>query len=182
MSLREVARRVGVSHAAPAHHFGDKAGLFTALATEGFALLACAVRAASADDPEGQREESLVNAAVAYVRFATTNRGHFEIMWRGDLIDADEPAYLEAAADAFDALVASVRAHQAAGWAAGRDPKQLTVSAWALVHGLATLHNAGALGWVTGGQQVEDVAREVTGLVTTAFANGSATDPPPRHR
>ena len=169
VSLREIARKVGVSHAAPAHHFGDKAGLFTALATEGFELLGTAVRGETVKDPEGTRSVSLVDAGVAYIRFATTYRGHFEVMWRTDLLRADDPAYIEAAARAFDALVDAVNLHQAAGWAPGRDPMELTIHSWALVHGLATLHNAGALAWATGDRSVEEVARSVTAMVTHAF-------------
>src|SRR5215210_5327 len=59
LSLRELARAAGVSHAAPAHHFTDRRGLFTALATEGFAMLAGALKAAR---PE------FLDAALAYVR------------------------------------------------------------------------------------------------------------------
>ncbi len=50
LSLRDLARRAGVSHAAPAHHFGDKAGLLTALAAEGFDLLADSADRGRADD------------------------------------------------------------------------------------------------------------------------------------
>lgn len=171
VSLREVARRVGVSHAAPAHHFGDKAGLFTALATEGFDALRTAVDAVVAGDPDGTDRSVLVEAGVAYVRFATTHRGHFEVMWRGDLLRTDDPRYLQAAADAFGVLVAAVRAHQSAGWAPGRDPRELTLASWAMVHGLATLHNAGALAVVVG-DPPEVIARAVVAIHTDALEAG----------
>src|ERR1700716_2165854 len=64
LSLRDVARRAGVSHAAPAHHFGDKAGVLTAIATEGFELLAAATGAAT------KQSGSLIEGGMAYIRFA----------------------------------------------------------------------------------------------------------------
>src|SRR3954451_21225511 len=75
LSLRDVARRAGVSHAAPAHHFGDKAGVLTAIATEGFELLAGATRAASGD---------LLDRGLAYIRFAVEHPAHYEVMFRPD--------------------------------------------------------------------------------------------------
>ena len=85
ISLRDLARRAGVSHAAPAHHFGDKAGLLTALAVEGYDMLADAVIAAH------RRTGDLVETGVAYVRFAVDHRAHFEVMFRPDLYRADDP-------------------------------------------------------------------------------------------
>src|ERR1700710_1005930 len=67
ISLRELARAAGVSHAAPAHHFTDRRGLFTALATEGYQLLAAALADA---------RPMFVDAARAYVRFALAHRRH----------------------------------------------------------------------------------------------------------
>src|SRR5712692_4005403 len=74
LSMREIARRAGVSHAAPAHHFGDKAGIFTAIATEGYRLIAEATsRVAVGDD-------ALLQGGLAYVLFALSHRAHFEVM------------------------------------------------------------------------------------------------------
>src|SRR6195256_5650444 len=72
VSLRELARNAGVSHAAPAHHFTDRRGLFTALAAEGFSLLAEALLRARGD---------FANAALAYVRFAIDHPGHYAVMF-----------------------------------------------------------------------------------------------------
>src|SRR4051794_27469541 len=67
LSMREIARRAGVSHAAPAHHFGDKAGIFTAIATEGYRLITEATSAAAVGDG------ALVQGGLAYVQFALTH-------------------------------------------------------------------------------------------------------------
>src|ERR1700750_454713 len=79
MSLREVARRAGVSHAAAAYHFGDKAGLLTAVAAEGYPMLTEDLRSAR-DTSSG-----LLEVGVAYVRFAVSHRPHFEVMYRPEL-------------------------------------------------------------------------------------------------
>src|SRR5690242_20720308 len=93
VSLRELARAAGVSHAAPAHHFTDRRGLFTALATEGFQLLAAALVEA---------RPQFSDAALAYVRFALEHPGHYQVMFNKSLLDGSdaELAAAEAAAGA----------------------------------------------------------------------------------
>ncbi|MCP2032696.1 AcrR family transcriptional regulator [Okibacterium sp. HSC-33S16] len=136
VSLRDLARRIGVSHAAPAHHFGDKEGLFTAVATEGYTLLA---------DELGQVEPAsdFVELSVAYVRFAVDHEAHFEVMFRPDLFHNDDPALVTARNRSRSALfrgVASLPPERRGG-----DTILTNVSAWAFVHGFATLWLQGAL-------------------------------------
>ena len=73
LSLRDLARRTGVSHAAPAHHFGDKAGLLTAVAADGFRRLAATLGEAY------RATGSFLEVGVAYARFAVTHRGGDEL-------------------------------------------------------------------------------------------------------
>jgi tetracycline repressor-like protein len=87
VSLRDLARRAGVSHAAPAHHFGDKAGLLTAVATDGFRRLAATLRETY------QATGSFLEVGVAYVRFAVTHRAHFEVMFRPELYAPTTPSW-----------------------------------------------------------------------------------------
>ena len=89
VSMREIARRAGVTHAALAYQFGDKSGLFTAVATEGFRLAAAAIGPA-ATGPEG-----FLNGGMAYVMFALTHPGHYEVMFRPDLYGDDDPNLIE---------------------------------------------------------------------------------------
>ncbi|WP_418606964.1 TetR/AcrR family transcriptional regulator [Georgenia sp. SUBG003] len=98
LSMRDLARRAGVSHAAPAHHFGDKAGLLTAVAAEGYDLLARVLVDAQ------HRTGDFLELGVAYVRFAVEHRAHFEVMFRPDLYHPDDPELLAARERAGEAL------------------------------------------------------------------------------
>ncbi|WP_018786111.1 TetR/AcrR family transcriptional regulator [Micromonospora sp. CNB394] len=130
LSLRELARRAGVSHAAPAHHFGDKAGLLTAFATQGFDLLADALRQAGDD---------LLDTGVAYVGFAVRHRAHFDVMFRPELYRAGDPELAAARARSGELLRGGVSRHT------GREPDADALAAWSIVHGFATLWLSGAL-------------------------------------
>jgi AcrR family transcriptional regulator len=137
LSLRDLARRAGVSHAAPAHHFGDKAGVLTALAAEGYDLLADALLEAHA------RTGEFLEVGVAYVRFAIDCRSHFEVMYRPDLYDPADPAVHVARNRAGMALYSG--AATVPGRPADVDTQVAGVAAWSLVHGFASLWLHGAL-------------------------------------
>lgn len=136
-SLRSVAKRAGVSHAAPAHHFGDVQGLLTALAAEGFRqfLAAQAAREAVAEnDPAAQ----LVAAGLGYVDFAIARPALFRLLWqseRPDFMDADLG---QAARAAYQHLVDQVMA-------TGGQSTADEAAAWAVAHGLADLLASGRL-------------------------------------
>lgn len=148
LSLRAVARQVGVSHAAPKHHFDDKTALLTAIAVEGFVGLGEAL-ADAADDAPGP-VDGLIAAGQAYVRFSVEHPGHFRVMWRNDLLDQSD-AHLEAAArETFGVLSGMVVAAQATGWADGHDVAELATLLWSAVHGLAQLYLDGPLGDMIG--------------------------------
>lgn len=92
-SLREVSRRAGVSHAAPAHHFGDSRGLLTELAIDAFRCLVTALAAAEGrtQDPT----ERLTALAKAYLEVTQTFGAQCTIMFRSDLVDTEHPTYQE---------------------------------------------------------------------------------------
>ena len=130
VSLRDLARRTGVSHAAPAHHFGDKAGLLTAVAADGFRRLAATLRETY------QATGSFLEVGVAYVRFAVTHRAHFEVMFRPELYRTDDPELVRAREQARALLYPPAAEAANEG---GADDVRAAVAAWSLVHGLATL-------------------------------------------
>lgn len=162
VSIREVARRSRVSHAAPAHHFGNKSGLLTAFATQGFDRLAETMTAEIAASRATAPPDQLAAMGRGYVRFAIENPQHFAIMFREDLLDARNHAYGRAARRAYDPLLAIVRAAADQGILEG-DPLIAAVSAWALVHGLATL-------WISGHMQERTVASEPDRLAEAVTA------------
>ncbi|MFS8096800.1 TetR/AcrR family transcriptional regulator [Lentzea alba] len=155
VSLRDLARRVGVSHAGPVHHFKDKAGLLTALATEGFALLADTLTATI------DRTDSFAEMGVAYVRFAVEHKAHFEVMFRPDLHHPDDPALTEARERAGAALSAGV---ENVGEERTGPQRVAGVAAWSLVHGLATLSNTGNIDPALG-SDLGALAQQVTVLL-----------------
>jgi AcrR family transcriptional regulator len=132
LSLRDLARRAGVSHAGPTHHFRDKPGLLTALATEGYDLLTATLTAVRPDTG------SLLELGVAYVGFAAAHRAYFEVMFRPDLYRADDVLLMAARNRATDALYGGVTDPP-------DDVREAGLAAWSLAHGFATLWLGGAL-------------------------------------
>ena len=163
-TLREVARRAGVSPAAPAHHFGDVRGLLTAVAIRAFeeltARLTAADLAAGAD-----RRARLRAQGEAYVRFALARPGRFGLMFAVARLDG-ENLELQRQGDAAFAVLERAVAGRAAGEGTGcgpsADPPPDAFVAWSLVHGFARLaldgqfHNAGP-------EAVEILLRDVLG-------------------
>lgn len=172
LSLRAVARRLGVSHAAPAHHFADKAALLDAVATEGFRELTARMRDAW-DDAGSDPRRRLEAAGVAYVRFAADRPATFRVMF-GQQQSERSTAHDAAAREAHDVLVTAARAVLTAR--GELTPERLTLvitTAWSLVHGLAHLWIDGRLGHVADGTDaLTALARRVTELVGAALDMG----------
>lgn len=160
MSMREIARRAGVSHAAPAHHFGDKKGIFTAIATEGFTLLR------EANEPRLAEPGALLHGGLGYIAFAVTHPAHFEVMFRPDLCDAED-ADLKAARDgAFAVLYSAVE--QGIGSAAADEVAGTAMAAWSLVHGFSALALGGNFPPEMTGDPDRFAALLIAGLVSMA--------------
>lgn len=135
-SLREVARRAGVSHTAPAHHFGDVQGLLTSIATEGFRQLAEALEQAVAgvDDPV----ERLAALGTAYVTTAHAHPAHWDVMFRLDVVDPDDEQLALAGLSAYDYLDSTVR-RLVESEDLAVDPDVATAMCWSVVQGLVVL-------------------------------------------
>ena len=150
-SLREAARRTGVSPAAPAHHFGDSRGLLTAVAARGFRRLTEKLDSALEGVPIGQRLKAL---GSAYLEFACENPALFSMMWMRDLVDPDDEEYLSAGRAAFNVFERAATGTDVVPATAPRTPGAALVAAWATMHGLARLKLDGALANVP--RQIED--------------------------
>ena len=173
VSVREVARRARVSHAAPAHHFGNKSGLLTAFAAQGFDRLADTVIATIAASGASIPPDMLAAMGRAYVRFAVDNPEHFAIMFRPELLEPDDRELTRASNRAYDALIATTRAAAAQGYTRV-EPRVAAAAAWSLVHGLAALWLSGRLQRRTG----DTDAGSLADAVTRAFVGGVLGDRP----
>jgi AcrR family transcriptional regulator len=156
VSMRALARRCGVSHAAPTHHFGDRPGLFTALAAQGFDLLA---------DDLSQAGPDLVDVGLAYVRSVLSRPGHFDVMFRHDLLNLTDAALLAAQERAAAQLAVAISRQSGDSAQAARRPTRL--AAWSIAHGFASLWREGAFGASrTDTTAAEVLARTVLGSVS----------------
>lgn len=138
ISLRDLARRAGVSHAAPTHHFKDKAGLLTAIAIEGFEMLSDSLEEAL------DARLPLLELGARYVRFATDHPGYFEVMYRPDVYHHDDPELLAARSWASRLLRAGVAA-STSSYRENDDVGSGALAAWSLAHGFSTLARSGNL-------------------------------------
>ncbi len=139
LTLRSVAKRVGVSHTAPYRHFNDKAALLASVAEEGFELLGQSLQ--QAIDHSGTSSLArLQDSGVAYVHFACNNPSHYRVMFGSSVANkAQYTSLLETAMAAFGILMSCIESCQKDGLIAQGDPQPLALAAWSLTHGLAML-------------------------------------------
>lgn len=140
LSLRELARAVGVSHGAPRRHFNDRAALLEALVAEGFQRLGAAMSTAA--EPDGREFVIIVNdVAIAYVRFATDNPALVELMSSSRyLADASGPL-VKAREASFAPVRTLVEMGQSTGELALGDVRRIEKLLFATLHGIATMAN-----------------------------------------
>ncbi|MEM7339431.1 MAG: TetR/AcrR family transcriptional regulator [Actinomycetota bacterium] len=136
-SLREVARRAGVSHAAPAHHFRDSTGLLTELAVDAFRYLDAAMSEAEAAATDSVDRLRLLGRA--YVEVAVEHPAHCSIVFRGDVVDTTSPDYQEWGERAYGHLAAAVEA-VAAEHNPDLDIGLAASLCWSAMQGLIVLH------------------------------------------
>jgi AcrR family transcriptional regulator len=166
-TLRECARRAGVSHAAPKHHFADVRGLLSQIAARGHTRLTRRLRAklrSAGDD----LDEQFLATLEAYVGFAQVFPEHFRIMFRLDLIDPEVPELVTAAQETFTELTNVIRRQRGeaeitvpmlGGTMTSADLIDDILIGWCQVHGFAHLRLEGQLPWVTRSAQ-RDVLRK----------------------
>lgn len=170
LSMREVARRAGVSHQAPYHHFHDREGIMVAIAQEGFQGLRAAMESAIATVKHPiQRLQAI---GVAYVDFALEHPSHFKVMFRSELAPLDKHADAsERANTCFDLLVEIANAASQHRW--GRVDPAMPLAAWSIAHGFATLMLEGKLSDHFGEapESAKQGAQAVLGVFTTLLSS-----------
>jgi AcrR family transcriptional regulator len=168
LSLRAVARRAGVSPAAPYRHYADREALVSAVAAVGYRQLAERLAAAH---PSPSTPEQLASVASAYVQFALERPGLFRLMF-GDPCDRDNDERVAATA----AVSRYVRAIVERSFPQG-DADALATAVWALVHGLAFLHLDGKLDAASPAAVANRVTAAIQALLTATSTGGSTGTP-----
>jgi AcrR family transcriptional regulator len=174
-TLREVARRAGVSHNAPYRHFRDRAELLAIVAMQGFYRLTASMkRSAAQGNDAGER---LRFSGRGYVNFALRWPQHFMVMF--DLpSDRDrQPDYQAAAQEAFDTLLGYIEECQKAGLLPEGDPRPLALAAWSTVHGIARLAVSSHL--PLGKAAVPDFTDQVTKILLSGYSSSRASNARP---
>ena len=138
-TLRELARRAGVSHAAPYNHFENKSALLAEVAALGFQSLRDTMEAAARGRSRSARQ-AFAGISGAYVRFGVSHPAHYRLMFGAELADNARYPTLQAASDATFAVLTGVLERGQASGDVRRDPvRDQALAAWSLVHGLTTL-------------------------------------------
>ena len=173
-TLRECARRAGVSPAAPAHHFGNMTGLLTAIATVGFEGLADAMESAAAasDGTAGERFKAI---GLGYIRFALAHPARFRVIFGRFPLDRGDAALARAGKRAFDILAKTIAAQPGNSEPLDAGAQADLVFAWSTVHGFANLALDGQMPFVEGADRekaLEALARKVVRLLPAARREG----------
>jgi AcrR family transcriptional regulator len=142
-TLREVARRAGVSHNAPYRHFRDKDELLAVVALQGFERLTAAMKRSAARGTTA--EERFRLCGRAYVSFALRWPQHFQVMFDLPSSQNKYPEYAKAGDEAFATLLTFIAECQEAGALPAGDPESLALMAWSMVHGIAKLAGSSQL-------------------------------------
>jgi len=140
LSLREVARRVGVSHAAPYRHFADKNALIVSIAEEGFTLLNQELEETSRRTGGLKAPERFRELGLAYISFAKRYKQYMKVMF-GSFI-ADYKVFPDLEKKVLGGMVLleqTLQAGQAEGSIAARDQRVMAFSCWSMVHGVSML-------------------------------------------
>lgn len=139
LSLRAVARDLGVSQTAPYRHFNDKTHLLTLLAQQGFELLAEQTKQATVDQ-HGGLQESMMACGLAYLNFAKHHPEHYRLMFGGRLQrQCGSTDLADTSLSAFDVILEQVTFGVEQGFLVQEDPRLLARTLWSTVHGMAML-------------------------------------------
>ena len=171
VTLRRVGAEAGLSHTAAAHYHRDKPGLFTAYLVRAYGRVADGIEEAA---EEASAWDAMVEAGLAYARFAIAEPAAFSVMSRLELARVDTPELWSARERGFFALAGIIGRAQQGGWASERDGLDLIATTWGLVHGVVDLWVGGPLAAPFDGQTLDDTLRRILTDVLIALDPGGA--------
>lgn len=168
-SLREVARRAGVSHGAPAHHFGGSRGLLTSVAAEGFRKLADSLVQAS--NGVSDARQRLRRTGLAYVHTAESYPGHFGVIFQKELVEDSDLICSAESGRAYRELMDTVKAVRDQ-LNPELDIEVAAIMCWATMQGLLVVaptvdhmrRNTGSNGW-----SLDDMVERIADLLIAGF-------------
>lgn len=167
LTLRAVARKAGVTQAAPYRHFQDRRALMGAVAERGFQRLQDAMLA-SMRGAGGRLGFKAIG--LAYMQFALENGPEYRLMFGSELAATDDlPSLRGTARSVLDFVAEGIAQLQKAGLVAAGDPRLLAVTAWSMLHGLATLTLDGQVAGVA--PNTEALVEEATRVIMFGLAN-----------
>jgi AcrR family transcriptional regulator len=161
VTIRAVARRAGVTHAAPANHFRDRRALLTALAAELFTGLRAEI-GRKLGDAGPELEARLRVFAQAMLRFGLAAPHRYRLIWRWDMLDGKDPALVAAMDGIYDRLIDELSAKARADF----DPHTRAIALWSMVHGYVSMRIEGNL--LAGKDKVSGEPRE-TAIVSAVL-------------
>lgn len=168
LSLRGVAKRLGVSHNAPYRHFPDKESLLVAIAKIGFSQLHDALEQAAKSSPNDHQQQ-LENIGVASIQYAVSHRAYYQVMFSDrQLICEDHPELYRLSQAAFNVLLDAIKAGQSAQVFIFQDSLQLARICWSMTHGLSMLAIDNQLA-ITEEDELTELARMATKVVSTGL-------------
>ena len=174
LTIREVARRAGVSHAAPYRHFTDKNALILAVVERGFALMQETIdneKEAAGDDPLAQFAAS----GMAYVNFALEHPAYYRVMFSGDLLSTTgDVSFQHTSQEALEELVSDVTRCQELKVIKPGDPVTQALTILSTIHGFVSLVNDNRLGHLINSP---NSLGDIRDAVLVAIFQGIGTDP-----
>lgn len=139
LTVRQVARRAGVSHTAPYRHFKDKADLLAAVAVQGFDMMVADMHRRM-DRYQTDSRDRLKACGISYITFAIDHPAHFRVMFGPGTSECEYFSFVASATSAFQTLLDSIEACQQEGWIRSGNSDELALAAWSMVHGFAMLY------------------------------------------
>lgn len=177
VSLREAARRAGVSHSAPAHHFGDKEGLLEAFAEQGYQRLADALSSAFTESSRAPLPDQIQALGRAYMRFAIEHPAHYEVMFSAHKPHEEDTPLHDAAGASFMPLAVAVNQLVESGAVAPAHGRYAATMLWGMCHGVASMWIEGILPRFYEDHTVDELIEGVLDTTNALLFAAGAGDP-----